>query len=381
MKDFPYWPLAGFYFFYFSYLGAFAPYFSLYLVAIGFTAAQIGVLMALPQVTRIFAPHLWGWLADVSDTRLAIVRWGGVAGAACYLGVFFGTGVAWLFAVILAVSFFWSAALPLVEATTLSHLGEQTARYGRVRVWGSLGFIAAVVVTGYVLDALPIASLLWVILGLLLGILACSWRIPEAPGTPHGADHAPIADILRRPEVIAFIVACALMAVAHGPYYTFYSLHLVNHGYATGAVGWLWALGVVSEIAIFVWMPHLYRAFTLRQILIASFAAAALRFTVIGWMVDSVLALTLAQPLHAATFGSFHAAAVGVIHRLFRGRHQARGQTIYGSLTFGLGGTLGGLYSGYAWDRFGAEATFSIAALCAVAGMLLLIWKLRFEAR
>jgi PPP family 3-phenylpropionic acid transporter len=170
------------------------------------------------------------------------------------------------------------------------------------------------------------------------------------------------------------------MAAAHGPYYTFYSIHLVDHGYSTGLTGGLWALGVICEIGIFIWMPHLYRAFTLRQILIASFALAVLRFLMIGWGAASLVTLLLAQALHAATFGSFHAAAIGVVHRLFRGRHQARGQAIYGSLSFGVGGALGGFASGYGWDYLGAGVTFSLAAACALAGMLILWWKLRLGA-
>jgi PPP family 3-phenylpropionic acid transporter len=170
------------------------------------------------------------------------------------------------------------------------------------------------------------------------------------------------------------MVACALMAVAHGPYYTFFSIHLVGYGYTKGAVGWLWALGVICEIAIFFWMSHLFRAFTLRQVLIASFGLTVVRFVIIAWWADSLPLLLLAQVLHAASFGSFHAAALGYVHRFFRGANQARGQAIYASLTFGLGGTLGGLYAGYAWERLGAGITFTGAALCALAGMALL-WR------
>jgi len=169
------------------------------------------------------------------------------------------------------------------------------------------------------------------------------------------------------------------MAVAHSPYYTFYSIHLVDHGYSKGLTGWLWALGVICEIAIFLWLPRLYSAFSLRGILVASFALAVARFLLIGWGAGSLALLLLAQVLHAASFGSFHAAAIGVVHKLFRGRHQARGQAIYGSLTFGVGGTLGAFASGYAWEPLGAALTFSAAAACALAGMLLIIWKLKLS--
>ncbi len=376
MRALPYWRLAGVYFFYFAYLGAFAPYFSLYLNALGIAATGIGIIMALPQLVRIFAPHLWGWLADRGGRRLRIARIGSVIGTAVYCGLFAARGFESLFAVVLLMSFFLSAALPLVEVTTLTHLGEHTAQYGRIRVWGSVGFIAAVLVVGYALDWLPICALLWIMLAILIGAVALLMLVPEAPQMEHAHDHTPIAHVIRQPQVMALIVACALMAVAHGPYYTFYSIYLVGYGYSKSAVGWLWALGVICEIAIFFWLSHLFRAFTLRQVLIASFGLAATRFVIIAWYADSLLLLLIAQTLHAASFGSFHAAALGYVHRFFRGRHQARGQAIYTSLTFGFGGTLGGLYAGYAWERLGAGLTFTGAALCAFVGMVLLWLRL-----
>jgi PPP family 3-phenylpropionic acid transporter len=370
--DLPYWRLAGFYFFYFAYLGAFAPYFSLYVASLGANAVQIGMVMAAPQVVRIVAPYLWGALADASGRRLGVARLATIAGVITYVGLFISSDFAVVFAIVLVMSAFLSATLPLTEATTLAHLRAETSRYGRIRVWGSAGFIAAVLVVGYILDRLPISVLLWVMLVVLVGTAALVVLVPEA-GPERGAhDHVSIGAIMRRPDVIALIAACALMAVAHGPYYTFYSIYLVDHGYSKGAIGWLWSLGVICEIAIFMWMPHLFRAWTARQILLASFALAAIRFLIIGWFADNLPLLVIAQVLHAATFGSFHAAAFSCVYRFFHGRHQARGQAIYTSLTFGLGGTIGGLYAGATWERWGAGATFTIAALCAAAGLALI---------
>jgi PPP family 3-phenylpropionic acid transporter len=306
-----------------------------------------------------------------------MVRVTTLAGLLCWLGLFSSTAFLWICAMILAAGFFLSSALPLVEATTLTHLGENTGRYGAIRLWGSIGYIVAVVGVGYALDFFAVDTLLWIVLASLLGTLAFAWWVPEAEPARHASDRQPIAGVLKRPEVIALIVACALMAAAHGPYYAFFSIHLVDHGYSKGVTGWLWALGVICEIAIFLWLPRLYAACSLSRILIASFALATVRFLLIGWCADSLALLLLAQTLHAASFGSFHAAAIGIVHRLFRGRHQARGQAIYGSLTFGVGGVVGSLASGYAWEPLGPALTFSAASACALAGMLLIIWKLK----
>lgn len=376
MAALPYRRLAGFYFFYFAYLSAFGPYFSLYLRAAGLSPVEIGIVMALPQMTRIVAPHLWGWLADRGGRRMYIARIGTLVAIACWLGMFASTAFLWICAAMFAMTFFFSAALPLLEATTLTHLGAETARYGRIRLWGSIGYIVSVVGVGYLLDRFPVTALLWVVPALMSGVLAIACFVPEATVSGHAPGDPGIGPILRRPEVIALIAACGLMAAAHAPYYTFYSIHLVNHGYSKAITGWLWALGVLFEIGIFFWMPHLYRAFTLRAILIASFALAVVRFLLIGWGAGVPVLLVCAQVLHAATFGSFHAAAIAMVHKLFSGRHQARGQAAYAGFSFGLGGTIGSLASGYAWDRLGAGMTYSLAAAAACAGMLILWWKL-----
>jgi PPP family 3-phenylpropionic acid transporter len=368
-----YWRLAGFYFFYFAYLGAFAPYFSLYLDSLGFSAAAIAVLLSLPQVMRIFAPHLWGFLADRSAQRVRVACLAGLAGTVCYFGVFVSSEWWWLFACIALWSFFWSAALPLMEATTLDHLDKRGADYGRIRLWGSIGFIAAVIGVGWVLDQRGLDSLLPIIGLALLGILLSSWPVPEARHDPQAANDVSIGKVLRRPEVIALIGACFLMAVAHGPYYTFFSIHLAAHDYSKSAIGAMWAVGVIAEIGIFACMPALNRRFSAGALLVGSFAVAIVRFVLIGWFAHWLAVLFLAQLMHAATFGAFHAAALSCVHKLFRGRNQARGQAVYSSLSFGLGGTLGGLGSGIAWERLGPSGAFGAASVCALIGLIVLL--------
>ena len=379
MQSLPYWRLSGFYFFHFAFIGAFAPYWGLYLKSLSFNAFQIGVLMSLLHVMRIFAPTAWGWLADHTGRRMLVVQLAAITGLASYCGVFFGESFLWLFIIMALMSFFWSASLPLIEATTLSHLGESTARYGSIRSWGSLGFVCAVIGIGYLLDTTEIVSLLWWVLGFKLGIVIFSWRIPEAEIISHPTDSLSVRQILKQPGVLAFFIACLLMAFAHGPYYTFYSIYLVEYGYSKGAVGWLWAVGVICEIGIFFLIPKVMHWLSLKQVLVFSFCCAAIRFLMIGWGVEWPVVVLLAQVLHAATYGAHHVAAMMVVHHFFRGRHQAKGQAFYTSFTFGIGGALGGVFSGYAWEWLGPGYTFSMSALAALLGLGLVIWKVNIK--
>ena len=376
-----YWRIAGFYFFYYAFIGMFAPYWSLYLKSIHFDAVEISILLSVQPVMRMIAPNLWGWLADHTGKRLYVLKIAATLSAVFYMGVFFTTSFWGMLAVLALMSFFWSASMPLVEATTLSYLGKHSTRYGRIRSWGSIGFIMTVVGLGYAFDHIAIAWLLWAGLVCEVGILLFSRQIPHTEVAAHHTDTLPIKQIVFKPRVMALLGACFCMSMAHGPYYTFYSIYLVDHGYSKSAIGGLWALGVICEIAVFFVMPWLANRYGYTRILLVSFACAVVRFLMIGWYVDMLLILLVAQVLHAATFGAYHAASVGLVHEFFKGRHQAKGQALFGSLTYGAGGMVGGLASGPLWERLGASMMFSASALAALIGMMLMIWKLRSQLR
>ena len=369
----PYWRLSAFYFAYFAFVGSFTPYWSLYLKSLDFAPFQIAVLMSLFQVARIFAPSLWGWLADHLGQRVFIIQWLAALSLLSYVGVFVGTSYAWLFAVMLLLSFFWSASLPLIETVTLGHLGDRFDRYGHIRMWGSIGFIVAVIGLGFLLDIFNIRLLLWAVLGMMVAVLVFSRNIPEPKIVPHHTDNSSIWAIMRQREVLALLAACFMMAAAHGVYYTFYSIYLVDHGYNKTNVGLLWALGVIAEILIFLIMPKLTKRFGLKNILLVSLFIAFIRFNLIGWAVDWWWVVLFAQILHAATFGSYHAAAVAMTHQYFKGRHQSKGQGLYTSVSYGMGGTFGGLFSGYAWGALGSSWTFTISGVFGLLGCLFFI--------
>ena len=376
----PYWRLSGYYFFHFAFIGVFSPYFSLYLKSLSFSAWDIGLLMSQMQLMRMFAPYLWGALADRSARRTPIIRLAAAISLFAFVAFFFTKSLAGLLAAMALLAFFWSATLPLVETQTFDHLKDEPTRYSRIRVWGSIGFIVAVAGVGALLEHWPIGSLLWMLLATLVGILACSLLLPEAP--TQRTDSAPpprIGDILRQKRVRALLAACFAMSAAHGAYYVFYSIHLSANGYGTALVGGLWSLGVVAEIGVFLVMAPLMRRFSLRTILLVSFAAAVLRFLLIGWYVELPLVAAGAQLLHALTFGSHHAAAIAAVNRWFPGRAQGRGQALYSSLSFGAGGLLGALVSGWSWDALGAGITFTLCSLFALAGLLLVLFGVREE--
>ncbi len=373
--------LSRFYFIYYFFVGAFVPYWGLYLKSEQFSPADIGILMSLFQISRIFAPNFWGWLADHTGKRAQWIKLTAFLGLCGFTAVFWAHGFFWLFFVMAALSLFTSSTLPLAESLTLAHLATTNGHYSRIRMWGSLGFIVAAVVLGFLIDFAGIQSLLWFLLIVQMALFALSFDLPDPSVAPHTHDDYSIWQLIRQPNVIALLIACALMVTAHGVLYNFYSIYLSDHGYSKSVIGLLWALGVVCEIAIFMAMPKIMLRYSLKTILLVSLALAVLRFGMIGMAVDNVLLLLLAQTLHAATFGSFHAASVEVIARFFNGRHQAKGQAIYNSVAYGIGGTLGGVAGGYALQYLGGQQTFMLAAIFPLLGLLVVALGLKLSAQ
>jgi MFS transporter, PPP family, 3-phenylpropionic acid transporter len=378
----PYWRLSAFYFCYFATLGALIPYWSLYLKAQGFNPAQIGQLSAFLVGTKILAPNVWGWIADRSRNNLHLIRWTSFYAAGLFLW-FLSAGNYLEFAVFTVVfSFFWNAPLPLYEAVTLYHLGADAHRYSRVRLWGSIGFILAVFGAGKALDWQPIAVLPVIIFFWLSVTWLSALATPKVQhNRPNDRNSPGVWHTLRHPGVLAFLAVYVLIQFAHAPYYVFYSIYLKQHGYSTTATGLFWALGVVAEIILFLLMQGLLQRFSLRSILLTSLFFAILRWWLIGRFPDQLWLLGCAQLLHAATFGGAHIAAIHFVHRYFDQRHQSKGQALYHSLSFGLGGMLGSWFSGQYWESAGASAIFTVSAsVCALAWLIAFVWVGRSPA-
>lgn len=358
----PYWRLSGFYLFYFASLGALIPYWSLYLKHHGFSAQDIGLLMALIMATKVVSPNIWGWIADRTGRRMRIVRMGCLFATIAFAGVFLQQSFWWLALVMLVFSFFWNATLPQFEATTFNYLGDDTHRYSTIRLWGSVGFIVAVAALGPVLDRQGADILPLIIIFLFAGIWGMSLFVPEQAAQYLAMKHEPLRQVLRRPVVLALLLVCFFMQLSHGPYYIFYTIYMEEHDYSHALIGQLWALGVIAEVCVFLVMHRLVPRFGLRLLLLVSLLLAALRWILIGYFVELLPVMIGAQLLHAASFGLYHACAIQLIHRYFVGPHQGFGQALYSSLSFGAGGAVGSFYSGITWDTLGAGITFTIAA-------------------
>ena len=377
----PYGRLSVFYFVYFAALGVFVPYWTVYLKKVaGFSPAQIGELMAVFMATKIVAPFIWGWLADHTGERLRIIRVASLLSVVCFAGVYWQHSFGWMALVMAGFGFFWNASLPQFEALTLNHLGSNIGRYSRIRLWGSIGFIVMVASLPSVLERYSITLVVDAILLLFMGIWLTTWLVKDKPHAAHTVQTSRLREVLRQPAVWVLLLACALQQASHGAYYTFFSIYLEDHGYSRHFTGWMWALGVIAEVVLFVVMHRLIGRFGAARLFVLAMFLTGVRWLVLGTWVDNMPVLMASQLFHAATYGLFHASAIHLIHHQFPGKLQGRGQALYSGLSYGAGGAVGSLLSGYAWEYWGAADTFYAATLVAGIGWVLALIYVREEA-
>jgi PPP family 3-phenylpropionic acid transporter len=364
--------VAAFFGSYFAYVGLFSPFLSLWLNGRGFSPAEIGVLVSPMQWARVVGPPAWGYLADHSPASRVprIIQWAALAALLSASLLLLNWSFWGLFAVLCLMSFFLSGQVPIAESLAMQTSRGDMGVYGRMRVWGSIGFIVAVMAGGLWFDWVGVEALPATMM-LVLGLVALT-----ALGLPAREVHAPdlsgsgVRDMLRQPKVRGFLWASFLMLLAHAQLYTLFSLWLEQNGYSRTQIGLFWTLGVLAEILMLRIQRPLFERFGLARAWSSSYAIAAIRFGLIAISGGNIWVLLVAQVLHAATFGVHHSASMALVREWFPQAAQARGQALYTMASYGLGGSLGGILAGWVWESVSPQASFALAAGFAGLGWL-----------
>jgi PPP family 3-phenylpropionic acid transporter len=367
------------YFAYFAFVGIVSPYLSLWLDARGLSIAEIAVLMALPQALRIVAPPFWGWLADRGGRRVALLRAASIAALAVLLAFPLASRTVEYGAAMLALYFLTAAVMPIGEAIALDLSGGDAGRYGRLRLWGSVGFVVTVLAGGPLLDAFGIGALPWLMVATMALLAAVTLRLPDRPAPRAARAAMPVRDRLREPAVVAFLASAFLMVFAHAALYSFFSLFLERNGYGTTAIGAIWGIGVAAEIALFTMQRRLFDRLSAMRLLAFSFLVSALRFAMVAASGGALWVLLWAQLMHAVTFGLHHSASMAVLHRWFEPSQQARAQAAFIVVAYGLGGSIGGVAAGWLWEHVSPSAAFAGASVAGFAGWVTVVLAARLE--
>lgn len=365
------WPYAQMYFYFFSVVGAMMPFWSLYLHHLEFSSRQIGVLFAVPMLVRIVMPNVWGHLADRSS-RVRYLRFGLCGAFLSFTGLLVVDGFYSVLAFMFLHSIFWNGMLSLIEAEVLGSLDKQTHLYGRIRAWGSIGFIVSVLVLGYLFDQVSIRNLPFVVSILLISALLASFFLPKRHSISalQSISTKQFLTITAEKTTVVFFLVMILVHASHGAYYVFFSIYLEELDYSRSEIGALWMLGVLAEIFLFFIVHRLRDKFSLYQLLVCSLVLTGLRWVGIAVATESVVLLICMQCLHAFSFGMIHIVAVEYCRLRYASEMSSRAQGFLNAMGYGVGGTIGALCSGYIWPLGGDVLFLSSAVLIGIACVL-----------
>lgn len=353
------------------------PYWNLYLQDQGFNYQEIGILSSIAIITRFFAPLIWGWIADKSGKRMLLVRIATWMEACIWFAIFVIPNSFQSVALLMLIfSFFQNAILAQFEGVTLFWLGEKRAElYGKVRKWGSVGFIVGVFVIGALLEIVPVAMLPILLLSVSFLTFLWSFSIKEPVHAPSSQKKLqPLWPVLKNPAVAAFFGIEFILLFSLAPFYSFYSNFLKETGYSTTQIGSLWAMGVIAEIIMFaVAQKVFFTRFSWRTLVMICLLLTSLRWLLVGSLENYYLGQLLAQSLHAFSFGLFHLIAMKVIFQYFSAEQQGRGQALYSTM-WGLGVASGSLLAGHYWQMLSGMTIFFCASAVVLLGLLLVVW-------
>ncbi len=366
---------------YFAHVGFINPYLPLWLQGMGLNLLAIGLLGALQPATRLFAPYAWGWLSDHTGHRVWLLRYCAFTAGLASLLLWMELPLWGLALALLLMFVHTSAMIPLSEtvlAQVVSHEGRlDMRRYGRVRLWGSAGFLVTVLLAGAWFEQRGLSAFpLWVS-GTLLAVVASTWTLNDRR-EPRPADHVRLRvwPVLRQPAVAWFFLSVLLHVLAHIFVYSFFSLYLDRLGYSKTVIGLLWAASVVVEIAWFYTQGRWMGRLPLHGWLQLAAALAVLRMALTAGAAQWLWVLFVAQALHAVTFAAHHSACIAFVQNHFPGDLRGRGQALYAVLGYGVSGVLGGVVGGWLSQQLGLSAVFWLATTVAAAA----VWAVRQAA-
>ncbi|MBI5589622.1 MAG: MFS transporter [Deltaproteobacteria bacterium] len=368
------------YFLYFGVMGIYLPYFNLYLYHIKLSGFQIGVLSALRSILLVLFPVLWGMLADRLQARRAIYISCNIASAVLWSLYLYTTRFEWLVMITLGYGIFFSPIISFLEAITMDVLGKEKLRYGQTRAWGSIAFIAVVILVGGVIDAYPVGIILPLILagGLVQSMVSLgvpSVRTAKLQGLSTGT-----GQLMSRKSIV-FLICAFLMLLSHGAYYGFFSIHLEKLGFGKSFIGISWAVASAAEIIVMIHSRRLFKRFSLETVMVFSLSIAAMRWFLLAF-VDTGPVILITQVLHAFTYGAFHMASILYIDALSSEASKTLGQAVNNAVSYGMGLMAGFFLSGYLYETIGSHALFMTSGGIALSGGLIMkLYQIGFQNR
>ena len=360
--------LAVFYGTLFGLVGTHLPFFPVWLKAIGLDASWIGIIIAVPAVTRFTTLPFVTGLAERRQTLRGAIIATAFLTAIGFSAVGLSRGAVVVFAAYVFTACVWTPMVPLTDGYALKGVARYGLNYGPLRLWGSAAFIAGALACGLLVDLIASQHLIWVIAAMAAAgaIAGLGLRPIDAPGAT-AAGSAGAAGLLSNPGFLAIILASALIQGSHAAYYAFASITWQASGFDGLTIAGLWALGVVAEIVVFALSPR----FTISPVWLVIIGASS---AVVRWLVTaqepSIAILVAVQLMHGLTYGATLLGTMGLLVRNVPSHVAARAQG-YLAACSGVVASSASILSGVVYAQHGQGVYYVMAGMGAVGGIVI----------
>jgi PPP family 3-phenylpropionic acid transporter len=380
------WRLGFLYAALFLVVGCYLPYFPVWLAWRNLHTDQIAVLLAAPLFTRVLFTPAISFAADwLGDRRKIVVglAWGSLLS---FLLLWAADSFLAMLATTVLLAINWTTIMPLIESVAVSGIRSRALDYGRVRLWGSISFIVASLVAGFVIGRMGAGSVMPLLVGaaslMVLGVHLLPRELAVTRPMTAPAFRAlrvgDAIDLFRAPLFLLFLLAASFVQASHALYYSFGSLHWRAQGIPDGVIGALWSLGVVAEVALLAVSGRVIGMSGAARLLMLAGLAATFRWAFMA-IDPPLLATALLQLLHAFSFGAAHIAAIHFMAHAVPFDRAATAQGLYASIVAGLVLGLVTIACGPLYRSFGGEAYAAMAMLALIgsgaAFLLMQRWR------
>lgn len=354
--------------------GVWVPYFPLYLSHLGYGSADIGLVIGMQPGLRWCGAMGWAWAADRWRIRHAILIATTIGGTVFLTLLLVAHELKALVAVLALVSLLHGAVIPMLDATVMDHLSRLGDNYGRLRLWGSLGFVIGSAGAAPLVHSLTPAVVPMLILIPCVAMIPAVWRLPRGQHEGHAAFAAPWT--LLTPALSIFLFTSVLLQISCGTWSGFFAVHTASLRLPDTVPGFTYGIAVTAEIALMYWGRPL-----LERVAPAALIQLALVATVIRWLlsawVETLVPVVAVQVGHVFSFSLFHLAALRLLAQLVPRERSTTGQALYGGVSFGIGGSGGLALAGFLVDRFGTHGAFAAEAAVALTALVPAGWLAR----
>ncbi|MCS7222345.1 MAG: major facilitator superfamily domain-containing protein 6 [Anaerolineae bacterium] len=359
------------YFFVFAAVGAFFPYINVYYRSIGLSGTQIGLIGSLGPLVGMVAGPLWGLFSDrfgVTRPLLALAITGAMLSM---LGLSIAPGFVWLLLLTAAYTFFTNPIMPLLDSTTLELLQGHRERYGRQRVWGSLGFVVTSWAFGYILERFGLRWLFYGYVALMSVVLVVAMGLPARRTRLSGPLRSGLMRLIRQRAWLFFSASLIVLGIANSGMHSFLNIYIKEMGGGEGLIGLLWGVAALSEVPVMFLAAPIIVQIGIQRTLAIAYALYAMRWLLLGIMPSPEWAVPI-NLLHGLTFGALWVAGVAYADALAPEELKATAQGLFSATLYSVSSVISGPISGFLFDTIGPAALFRVYAILGILALALL---------